>query len=291
MLFLLIVILSNTLLSVIFKLFPTYKIDRLQAIVFNYWTCVITGSVFMGRMPINIQSVHATWFPYALAMGISFITIFNLIAYSTRVNGITTTTIANKLSLVIPATISFILYSDHINAFKILGIALALPAVYLTSHVKDKNDKPAQLSIPILLFFLSGLLDSFVKYVEHHFLSARNDQATFTILSFGTAAVIGSLVVIVLTLTGKMKLQGRNIIAGVCIGVPNYFSIYLLIRLLNSNIMDSSSAIPVVNIGVVVTSTLTAFLLFKEKLTLLRIIGLILAIVAIVLIAFHGRSI
>jgi drug/metabolite transporter (DMT)-like permease len=224
-------------------------------------------------------------------MGVGFIGIFNLIAYSTKIDGITTTTIANKLSLVIPVTLSVILYHETLNATEIIGIALALPAVYLTTRVKDEKKKNQHLFIPILLFFLSGSLDSFVKYVEQRFLTTPDVQAAFSIHAFAAAGTIGTILITILALAGKMKLHWRNIVAGICIGIPNYFSIYLFIRLLHSHFMDSAAAIPVTNIGIVVTSSIVAILLFKEKITIPRFIGLALAIIAILLIALNGRTI
>ena len=69
-------------------------------------------------------------------------------------------------------------------------------------------------------------------------------------------------------------------------GVPNYFSIYFFIRALHSNFLESSASIPVLNIGILAASALTAILLFKEHVNTLRIIGMVLSVVAILLIAF-----
>ena len=92
----------------------------------------------------------------------------------------------------------------------------------------------------------------------------------------------------------KTKLALRNVIAGIIIGIPNFFSIYWLIRMLHSDFMQSSATIPINNIAIVITTCLMAILFFKEKLTTQRAIGLSLSIIAILLIAFadmNGRSI
>jgi hypothetical protein len=62
-----------------------------------------------------------------------------------------------------------------------------------------------------------------------------------------------------------MVVNGRNIIAGICIGIPNFFSIYFLIRMLNSSFLQSSAAIPVLNIGIVVASSITAIFYSGKK--------------------------
>ncbi len=286
MFYLIATILLNTVLSVIFKILPRYKVDVLQAIVVNYWVCVLTGSMSIGGQPFNSNGVQQTWFPWALITGACFIMLFNLIAYRTRVDGITTTTIANKLSLVIPVLLAIILYKEHDGLYSILGIILALPAVYLTSRAKKEDNKPATLGWLALLFMGSGLLDALLNYIQHGYLPTAADESLFTIYTFAAAGSIGAVLIIILFVLKRVQLRWRNVLAGICIGIPNYFSIYYFIRLLHSGFLQSSAAIPVNNMGVLVVSTLAALLLFREKITLLRFIGLVLSVTAILLIAF-----
>lgn len=292
MFYLVATILLNTVLFVFFKVFPKYKVDTLQAIVVNYWTCVVTGSIFMGGFPIGANSIQYTWLPWALLMGGLFISIFNLLGYSTVKDGITTTTIANKLSLVIPVLFSLFLYSEKMNWLKGIGIALAFPAVYLTARVDEKKAAAGtHLWLPVILFLGSGLLDTLVKYTEQRFLDSNADMAVFTVHVFAVAGSIGLIAIAVQTMRGKIQLHYRNIIAGVLLGVPNYFSIFYFMKFLNGNYMQSSAAIPVNNIGIVVASALTALFFFSEKLTTYRVAGLLLSIVSILLIAladWHG---
>ena len=285
MIFLIATILLNTLLAILFKLFPRFGVNTLQAIVVNYWVCVITGSLFLGDFPVSTASVHQSWFPWALLMGVSFISIFNLIGYCTRVAGITTTTIANKLSLVIPVLLSILLYNESTGIWKIAGIILAIPAVYFTAHEKEKNGK-SNLLWPAILFVGSGLLDALVKYVEQGYLPTPAVQAVYTIHVFAVAAVTGTILVLFQFFKGKMVFEWRNVLAGICLGVPNYFSIYFLIRLFNSHFLQSSAALPVNNICIVITSSIAAILLFREKATPMRILGLVLSVIAIMLIIF-----
>jgi uncharacterized membrane protein len=49
---------------------------------------------------------------------------------------------------------------------------------------------------------------------------------------------------------------------------------------------NSSAIIPVNNMGIVLFSAVAAWLLFKEKLSIVNIAGILLAIAAIALIAF-----
>lgn len=286
MLYLLATILLNTLIYVFFKLFPKYKIDALQAIVVNYITCVIVGSLLHGSFPVGANSISYNWLPWSLLMGGMLISLFNLIAYCTKREGITTTTVANKLSLVIPVAFSFWLYNEKFTVLKLIGIVLAFPAVYFTTKVKEDDRRGQELLWPGLLFLGSGLLDALLKYSEHSFLQNDDSMVSFTIHAFATASIIGLLLVVVAIARNKTVFHFRNIAAGLLLGIPNYFSIYYLIKLLNADFLQSSAAIPVNNIGIVVVSAICGVLLFKEKVPATRIIGLVLSIAAIALIAF-----
>ncbi len=289
MIYLLLTILLNVVISVIIKLFSRYDINALQAIVANYVVCVLTGSIFIGSSPFTGSAFSSDWFPWSLVMGAGFIGIFNLMAYCTRIDGITTTTISNKLSLVIPVVFSLIIYHEQAGIWKIAGIVLAFPAVYLTSRVKGEDNKPQNLFWPAILFLGSGTLDTLMNYVQQHYLAAPADQALYTVFCFSMAGAIGVTIIAIMVMLKRIKLHWRNLIAGICLGIPNYFSIYYFIRALNSDFLQSSASIPVMNIGILVASSLTALLMFKEKANIQRYTGLALSIIAILLIAFGDK--
>ena len=72
-------------------------------------------------------------------------------------------------------------------------------------------------------------------------------------------------------------------IAGISLGVPNFFSIYLLLLALQQG-WGGSVVFPVNNVGVLVMAAIFGIVLFKERLIPIRIWGFALAVLAIVLI-------
>ncbi|MBS1615325.1 MAG: hypothetical protein JST06_04315, partial [Bacteroidetes bacterium] len=251
MLFLLLTILLNAYLIVAFKIFERFGVDNLQAIVANYWVCTATGSLFIGRFPVGAQSIHEPWIGWAVLMGTSFISVFNLIGYCTIKEGITITTIANKLSLVIPVAFAVWLFGDVLSFTKLLGIVLAVPAVYLSSRSGRTTRSAHSLWLILLLFVASGLLDTMVNFIALKFFSSgvaeadRLGQSVYLILTFFTAGSIGLLLVLALLLSRRRRFAWRNLLAGLALGVPNYFSIYFLLRLLQTKYLPGSAAIPV----------------------------------------------
>lgn len=281
-------ILFSAYLGIIFAYFHRHRIDIFQAIVFNYGTCVLTGSVMLGQFPIDATSISQPYFRWAIAMGILFISVFNFIGFSSVKVGITITQSANRLSMVIPVVFSFLLYGETISWVKIIGIALALAAVILVSvkpnPIKTKSLPLWEYLLPLILFISSGIIDTLTKYVQATFLVNEAISNTYLISGFFTAFVIGISVLLYQYAIGKRHFHYRYLVSGILLGVPNYFSIYFLVKALQSGVLNSSAIIPINNIGVLFVVSLFGIFIFHEKLTRLNYLGLLLTLLAILLI-------
>ncbi len=289
MILLIMSIVLSSYLTLSFKMLGRLNIPALQAIVVNYFTCVITGSLVNGSFPISHASTAQPWFRWAILMGIFFIILFNIIAFTAQNIGVAVASVANKLSLVIPFLFSIYWYDEKLSVLKVAGIVLALTAVLLTcwphKDIQGSSIKSANgllLLVPLVLFVGSGLLDTMVKYVEQGFLNDANNDAYF-ITAFAVAGVTGTITLLVQLARGKQQFDRRAIPAGILIGIPNYFSLWSLVKVLAANKGNSSAIFPVINIGIVLFSTLIAFFLFREKLSRLNWAGIGVAVVAIYL--------
>ncbi len=285
-------ILLNAYLGVIFVFFNKYKVDLFQAIVFNYIFCVITGSVVIGEFPIQIATIEEPWFKWAMLMGFMFIAVFNLIAASSINVGVTATQTSNKLSLIIPVLFSWYLYQEAIGSIKWVGIFLALLAVLFTVFKTEKGARVKSVWVyflPILLFVGSGLIDTLTKFVEARFITNDTTANTYLIAGFFSAAVIGLFVLLFLYGMGKKKFHIKHLVAGMILGIPNYFSIFYLIKALRGNMLTSSAIIPINNIGVLFVVSLFGIFIFKEKMSKLNYVGMVLTILSIALIYFGDK--
>jgi drug/metabolite transporter (DMT)-like permease len=277
-----------------FKVCERFKITTFQAIIYNYITCIITGSIVNGAFPVNEHNVSEPWFKWAALMGTMFIVSFNMVAITTRKASVAAASVANKLSMVIPAAFSVWLYGDSMGMVKIIGIIIALTAVILISIQRtDKVTHKKNWSVTLLiaaLFIISGLLDTAIKYVEQLFLNESNKN-DYLVSAFFFAGTIGTILLIIQYITGKQKFEPKAVLAGICIGIPNYFSIWCLVKVLKTPPygLQSSAIIPLNNIGILLFSTVVAFLLFKERLSKTNWLGVILSVIAITLIAYGDK--
>ena len=286
MIYLLLSILASTIIFIIFKLFEKFNINILQAIVVNYCIAFTTGILaYKGTITIS-QLPNLDWFYYTLVLGALFIIVFNLMAITTQRSGLSVVAVATKMSVVIPVLFGLLYYNENLGAIKLFGIGIALIAVYLTSNKSDQRTviNGKLIVLPILVFVGSGIIDTSIKFLEDAYV-ANNDVPLFSAIIFLAAAIIGFIIIIIQVMSGSFKFEFKNVIAGICLGVPNYFSIYFLVKTLRSDILESSGIFAINNVSIVTLSTFAGIFIFKEKLIKKNWIGIGLAILSIILIS------
>ena len=276
----------TTLIFVIFRLFEKFKIDTFQAIVFNYFIAFICGWVLYSD-DLSPQALNnLNWLPYAIAVSLLFISIFFVMGLSSQKNGVAITSVAVKMSLAVSMIGMIIIYNEPLTLLKICGILLALAGVLLVSFNKSKgNQKSNSWKMLLILFIGSGILDLTLNYAQQHVLNDLT-PSLFSAFGFGIAGCIGIVIVAYNSIFKSTKIKLKNILAGIVLGVPNYFSIYLLLKSYEVLEFTNSSILAFVNVSVVVFSAIIGFALFKELFTTRKAIGLAASILAILTLYF-----
>lgn len=285
MIYLFISICISSFLFVIFKLFDILKINTLQAIVVNYLIAASLG-FYLSDISVSIQKIPSQpWFLGAFLLGILFIVVFNLMALTSQKNGLSVASVSSKMSVVIAIVFGVLYYDESLSFIKITGILLALIAVYLTS-TREKDSSLNQNSgflFPILLFFGSGAIDTSLKYVETTFVQ-DGGVPLFSATIFACAFIFGSLFLASQKFKGLVVFEFKNILGGILLGVPNYFSIVYLLKALSTEGMESSTAFTINNVGIVILSTLFGMMLFKERIAIKNWLGIVVAILSIIMV-------
>lgn len=286
MIYLLLSVLSSSFIFVMFKLFKRFDINTMQAIVINYFIACLVGFFgFIKETDIGLIP-YKPWFFGIIFLGILFIVVFNLAAITTQRSGLSVVSVATKMSVAIPVLFGIIYFKESSGTIKIIGIILALAAVYLTS-VKSRQGIPINkknLIFPVLVFLGSGIIDTSIKYLETSYVS-KTDVALFSSSIFFVAGTIGTGILVVQGFMGTLRITGKNILGGIALGIPNFFSIYFLVMALRSEGFESSSIFTINNVAIVLVSTVLGIALFKERLIPKNWIGIALAIISILLVA------
>jgi drug/metabolite transporter (DMT)-like permease len=231
LIYLLLSILASTIIFIIFKLFEKFQINIFQAIVVNYCIAFTTGILsYNGTITIS-QLPNLDWFYYTLILGALFIIVFNLMAITTQKSGLSVVSVATKMSVVVPVLFGLLYYNESLGTLKLIGISIALIAVYLTSNKSKQGISVNRklIVLPILVFIGSGIIDTSIKFLEDTYV-ANNDVPLFSAIIFLAAAIIGFIIIIIQVMSGNFKFEFKNVIAGICLGLPKNYSIYFLLR-------------------------------------------------------------
>ncbi len=287
--FLLLCILSSTAIFVTFKTINRFHIPAFPVIVINYLVATLLGFLIYSGDTGLASIPGSRWLPISIIIGILFILMFFLVAFSTRKAGISVTTVASKMSVIFPIVFSLIIDpSDQLSLLKSAAILIALGGVVLTVYKKEDDSRQRSIIfIPLMLFVGMGLVDSLVKLAQQRYVSDE-ETALFSAILFLNAFLSGILAAIFYRKHNRYFLKGAVWAWGLLLGAVNFGSIFFLVRALHYSSptglqMDSSVIFGANNISIVALSVLVGLLVFKEKLKFINWIGIVLSALALLL--------
>lgn len=293
MLSLLLTIISTSCIFLAFKSFRVFGMNSLHAIIVNYFVCVISGLIYLNDHLHHLFSSWASrpWYLYAIGLGLIFIFTFFRMSRTAQEISVSASSMASKLALVLPVLFSLLIIQrttkdyDFINY---LGIILTIPALMLASW-PEKNESGrsflSNISLPLSVFILSGIIDTSLNYFNSIY---ESDPAFvfFPMLVFFCAGSFG-LLFIMFNSQSRGRLKLNSIIGGVYLGIPNFFSLYFLMETLKIFNQDGAFIFPFSNLGTIILASLVAFILFRENMSPIRLLGLFMACIALFLLAYQ----
>ncbi|MGZ2368503.1 hypothetical protein ACXR6G_01795 [Ancylomarina sp. YFZ004] len=285
MLLILLAILSSTGIFICFKSFEKFNIEILPAIVINY---IIAGlmSYLLSDKSISLQELsEQNWIGLALVIGLLFIVVFFIIGKSSQKAGITITSLASKMSFIIPIMFSILYFKESVNMMMFLGFSLAIASIILAVYKpSNKTSKIKHIWLPVSLFLGAGLVDTLVKYSQETFLTNGGSEL-FSLVLFAIAALAGLLSLYIQKRSLKQLVSINTLIGGSILGIANFGSLYYLIAALNNSGFKSSVVFSMVNIGIVSLSLIFGLFIYKEKISKLNYMGIALSFIAIIILA------
>ena len=291
MIYLALSIFCSVTVGVLLKLAKRYQINIAQAITWNYLFAIGLSAFFFRPIinQLNITTIH-------VVLGVLLPTIFIFLALSVQRTGLARTDIAQRLSLFISLLAAFFIFNENYSILKYFGITIGFLAIIFTLYRKSTTQvNNTDWLYPLLVFIGFGVIDVCFKLISQY--------TTSSLFIIFCIAFFLSL----LALTKKER-NKADIILGIwmiIIGLHlfGYYSfvsgimyIYPFLTLLNlGNILfymkahramsnDPSTVFAAMNIGVIIFGSLIGILVFKEKLSKLNYLGLLLALLSIILI-------
>ncbi|MCE7060946.1 EamA family transporter [Dyadobacter sp. CY343] len=297
MLYFALAVVFTVALYLIMRAYPRYQVNSFHAVVFNYYSCVLTGLVLTPDLAV-FQQVrwNSEGTLLTLALGSLFVTAFMLIGLTAQKVSVTAASLAGNMSLVIPVLFGLFIFKNNNKDFTFLnytGLMVALAALALGAiQTKDKTKNQPQGALsalwlfPVLTFLASGTNNTLINFLSVKYYEP-GQTTVFMIIACTGAVIIGTTILIYRIFAYKEQLKLRSIIGGLILGVPNFLSLYFLLLALASFGNSAAFVFPIYNILSMLVSSVAAWLIYRERLNSLNKWGLVLAVIAILLISYQ----
>jgi uncharacterized membrane protein len=182
--------------------------------------------------------------------------------------------------------IGVLFYAENLTIFRIIGIIAAMSAIVVINMPFNKDPEQKRKWIlwlyPLLTWLLSSIIDSAFYLLGKS--TGSNQSALFLAVLFGTAATLGFFFMIFHKIKNGLKIPWHILPFGITLGISNFMSIHYLMKAIGQG-WDASLMFPINNVGIIAISMLGALLIFKEKANQYKLMGVALAISAVLLIA------
>lgn len=264
--------------SVLLKLARSHNLQIAQSILVNYAVAsALTLLLLKPNLAVLAEpSIH--WL-LLISLGILLPSVFLIMAKAVANAGIALSDAAQRLSLFIPLLMSFLIFAEPLNMSKLAGIALALAAlmglIYRPTKSARKNTKQATWVL-IGVWLGYGVIDVTFKQLA-------KTGAAFSASLLASFVLSGCLLLLWL-LVRKTKWHPTSLAAGIILGLLNFGNIYAYIRAHQTFPENPTLVFTAMNIGVICMGALIGVALFKEKLHRVNVLGIALAVAAIVLL-------
>ncbi len=297
MLFLALAILSSSSIALIFRHTETRDMNRYVVTTANYVTASLLSLLLYILRPQvvedsgvsrSITEIFEAFLvplspPYgvewAIFMGIFagpfFILSFIFYQKSIRNNPVGLTGAIAKLGILLPMSLSLVLWREHPTTLQWLGMALAVASLLIAYLPKAKEGAAGNRLLLILLFLFGGLAEFSNKVFQKY--GALDDRSLFLAVNFATAFLIGAVIVA----RKRIRPSQRDIAIGLAVGIPNLFSSYFLIMALNT--IPAAVAFAAFGAGTIVIINIGSIVLYRERLATHEWIAVIATIIALIL--------
>ena len=274
----LLTIICSSSIALLLKLNDSRRGPALVLLSANYFSAAVIGLILyiLG----NTAAVSWETFLFGAVLGSIFVYAFFLFTQAVRVAGTALATVSSRLSVLIPVIMAMILFREIPGLIQTTGLLMAVATIYFFYRsLRNNSTGNVHLKdylILLMLFIGIGFNDFCMKLFQAWRPAA---EKPFFLLCIFTAAWIYSLGYILIK---KIPVDRGTLNLGLLLGIPNVFSSYFLIAALQD--VEAIVVYPLVNIGIICLTTVSAWAIWKEKLNRAGIWALATGISAIVLL-------
>ena len=277
MIYLILAIISSACVSIFMRLSESYIKSEMAMFMANYGACIALSMAFMeGSVGETMSNGTGTILALGCITGILYLSGFVMLKYNIRYNGLVLASTFMKLGVLIPTVMAVVVFGEQPETLQVLGIILALVAIVVIQFEKEALKDGKKKSWLLVILIVSGLGDGMMNVFEQAGMPEGKDG--YLLVTFAMALLLSVLIAVL----GKEKPGKKDLVFGLLIGIPNYFSARFLLLALGS--VDAVIAYPVYSVATLITITLAGLLCFHEKLSRKKTVALLMIVVALCLL-------
>ena len=275
-LYLLLAIISSASMAIIMKLVQSGKGNRYTIIFGNYLTCILIAFLMLPDKSIILHTQRNTLLCGCIG-GVLFVAGLVGVQSSIRVNGAILTSAFSRLGLLVPLFMSILFLGEKPELLQIAGILLVFAAMLLISG-KEKTNTAITPLLLIAVLLACGGADAMAKIFEA--VGAHDQDLLYILYVFLTAALLTLFLLLHESFKNRTRVLPLDFLAGIAVGIPNYFSSMLLLKALIR--LPAFIVYPTFSTGSILLVTLVSFLLLGERPGKRQWAGLGLILIALV---------
>lgn len=279
-------VVCSVTVSVILKLARQYQVDTSQLIVWNYPVTVFCAWFFL-RPQLTPELIRVAPVAQYFALAVLLPGIFFALSASIRYAGIVRTEVAQRLSLFIALIAAFWLFNESPQAGKLVGVAVGVGGILCSiGWHKGKNQygrNHRTWFFPAVVFFGYGVVDILFKQLAQH---TRVPYTTSMLVVFCLAMLAAFAFLAYHLMVSRKKFSVHAIFWGVVLGGFNFANILFYMKAHRALPDNPSIVFTGMNVGVIALGALVGIYLFREKLSFINKIGIILAVISVLMIAY-----
>lgn len=277
MMYLILAVLASTCIAFFMRLGERYIKNNMVMFIANYAVCLLLARIFMGSQKLFTSQVGMG---YAAAIGvisgILYLMGFVLLQYNIGKNGVVLSSLFMKLGVLVPTLMAVVVYHETPSVLQVLGFVLAIGAIVIINGKKDHDGKGISKWWLVVLLLVGGVTDSLANVYDKQGVGALKNHYLF--ITFTAALVLS----VVLKQIKKQSITRMDLLWGIIIGVPNYFSARFL--LLSLGQLPAIIVYPAYNVATILAISVVGVVVFHEKLEKRKLLGLLLILIALVLL-------
>ena len=275
MLYLILAILSSAMVSITMRASEKYITNKMAMFMSNYAICITLSAAFMDWKNVS-AGLGVPALVLGIISGVLYLVSFIFLKYNMQHNGIVLSSTFMKLGVLIPTVMAVVVFHEMPKWTQILGIAISVFAIIIIHFEKEALQESNKKIWLLLLLVLSGFTDSMANIYEQ--VGRPEGKDGYLLITFFTAFVLAT----VFACRDKNKITREDLLFGMLIGIPNYFSARFLLLALGS--VDAVLVYPMYSVATMIVIMLAGVLAFRERISKKKAVALAMIAVAVCLL-------